>query len=524
MTTVDAVVVGAGPNGLVAANVLSSAGWEVVVVEAEARPGGAVRSDDSLGEGHVVDTCSAFYPLAVASPAMATLGLERYGLSWRHAPVVVGHDLEDGPALLWRDRRATAEALEATHPGDGERWARWSRRFEAIEAELMSAICTPFPPARAGGRLLRSLGPSGLLRLGRLALVPLRQLVEEEGFGPAAAALLAGCGAHGDLGPDDAGSAFYGWLLAMLGERHGFPVPEGGADRLTGALVRRLEANGGALVCGEPVVAIRVVAGRAVGVETAAGRRLYARRAVLADVPAPALYGGLVGWEHLPPALADDLRRLVLDRPVVKVDLALSAPVPWRAPELAEAATVHLGGELDGLAAAHAALAAGRVPARPFVIVGQPGRADPSRSVVGQVVWAYTRAPRTALGHPELVEATRRALEATLERHAPGVTASVVARRVLGPAELAAHDRSLVDGAINGGTAAPFQQLVLRPVPGLGRPETPLGGLYLASSSAHPGGGVHGACGWNAARAALRAGRPGPAATLAGARRTLAVG
>ncbi|MFF1798414.1 phytoene desaturase family protein, partial [Kitasatospora sp. NPDC058263] len=259
--------------------------------------------------------------------------------------------------------------------------------------------------------------------------------------------------------------------------------------------------------------------GRALGVRTADGQSHRARRAVLADVPAPTLYGALVGWEHLPPRTRADLRRFQWDFSTVKVDWALNGPIPWTAPEAAAAGTVHLGADLDELSDYALQLSTGRLPRRPFALLGQMTTTDPGRSPAGtESAWAYTHVPqviRDDLGDAGITgrwdtretEAMAERIEDQVERFAPGFRDRIVARRVLTPPLLEERDPSLVGGAINGGTTAPHQQLVFRPVPGTGRPETPVAGLYLASSSAHPGGGVHGACGANAARAALRSHR-----------------
>jgi len=271
-----------------------------------------------------------------------------------------------------------------------------------------------------------------------------------------------------------------------------------------------------------------VRSGRAVGVRTADGREVGARRAVLADVPAPQLYLDLVGREHLPPRLLDDLRRFQWDDATVKLDWALSGPIPWTA-EVAGAGTVHVVGGLAETTAYSQQLERGVVPERPYLIVGQMTTTDPSRSPAGtESAWAYTHVPARPRGDGAGVlagdwGAGDRArfvdrVEAQMEAFAPGFGSRVVARHVQFPADLQAADASLVGGAVNGGSAGLHQQLVFRPTPGLGRPETPVAGLYLASSSAHPGGGVHGGPGSNAARAALRAtttGRLALAATRA---------
>ncbi|GAB3803632.1 hypothetical protein GCM10027605_25870 [Micromonospora zhanjiangensis] len=296
----------------------------------------------------------------------------------------------------------------------------------------------------------------------------------------------------------------YGWLLAMLGQQVGWPVPAGGAGRITDALLARLRDRGGRVRTGTPVERVLVARGRAMGVRTAAGEALRARRAVLADVPAPALYLDLVGAARLPSRLVDDLTRFRWDGSTVKVDWALAGPVPWRNPGLRGAGTVHLGGDLAGLRAGAATLAAGGLSDDPFLLVGQLAVADPARAPAGaESLWAYSHLPFRRHWSTEDVAAQVARMEAALERHAPGFGRLVRGRHVAGPADLERGDPSLVGGAVGGGTSAAYQQLFFRPVPGLGRADTPIDRLFLAGASAHPGGGVHGGPGANAARAAL---------------------
>lgn len=331
-------------------------------------------------------------------------------------------------------------------------------------------------------------------------------MAEETFAGAGGGLLLAGNALHTDLSPEASAGGLFGWLLCSLGQQHGFPVPEGGAGCLTAALVRRLESKGGRVECGQRVTKIEVRGGRAVGVVTAGGTAHDARRAVLADVVAPSLFLDLVGAGHLPPAFVKDLGRFQFDHGTVKVDWALSGPIPWSSPEAAGAGTVHVADSMDELTMYSAELATGRIPTHPFLIVGQMAVADPTRS---NTAWAYTHVPQGAWDDAD-TERFADVVQARIERLAPGFGDVVVGRHVFTPTSLAAANESLVGGAVNGGTAQIHQQLVFRPAPGLARAETPVAGLYLASSSAHPGGGVHGAPGANAARAALlRARWPG---------------
>lgn len=513
--TADAIVIGGGHNGLVAANLLADAGWDVLVLEANQNAGGAVRSASLTAPGFRNDLASAFYPLGVSSPPLRRLRLTEHGLRWRHAPAVLAHLLPDGrAAVLGLEPDRTAASLDAFAAGDGGRWLSAYAQWRRFGPAVLSGLFTPFPPVRAGAAALRRLGPARALRAARQALLPVRRLGEEMFAGEGGRLLLAGCALHTDLTLEEAGGGVYGWLLAMLGQQYGFPVPEGGAQGITDALVARLKSRGGRLMCGIRVDRIAVAAGRAMGVRTAGGEWWRARRAVIANVPAPTLYRELVGSSRLPAGLLADLDRFTWDAATVKVDWALSGPVPWINPEVAGAGTIHLGGDLGGLGRYAAAVAGDEVPFEPFLLVGQMTTADPSRSPAGtESLWAYTHLPWRPDWTADAIARHVERMERTLERHAPGFRDLILARHIAGPAELAAGNANLVGGAIGGGTASPYQQAVFRPVPGLGRADTPIDRLYLASSSAHPGPGVHGGPGANAARAALARDRPvlGPA-------------
>jgi phytoene dehydrogenase-like protein len=514
----DAVVIGAGPNGLVAANLLLDAGWSVEVLEAADTPGGAVRTAEITEPGFHHDLGSAFYPLTVASPVIRRLRLERFGLRWIRPEIPVAHvDGDDRVAAVHPDPADTCAGLDAWCAGDGAGWQHLYGRWQRTDGQFTRALLDPFPPVRAGVALTRRLGRRGLLELTRMAVLPVRRLAEEEFRGAGGGLLLAGNALHADLMPETAASALFGWLLACLAQDVGFPIPEGGAGRLTGALVERCRAAGGRIRCAAPVEAVTLARGRAVGVRLRSGEEVAAGRAVLADVAAPTLYRELVGAAHLPDELVDDLTRFQWDAGTVKADWALDRPVPWRAEIARRAGTVHLAASLDHLSAWSAALNMGRIPADPFLLVGQQSIADPTRCPAGAAtLWAYTHVPRDVRGDagPDGItgawttadrDAMADRIERTIEERAPGFRASIRTRHVTSPRDLEAMDANLVGGAIGGGTAQIHQQLVFRPVPGLGRAETPIPGLFLASASAHPGGGVPGAGGANAARAALAA-------------------
>jgi phytoene dehydrogenase-like protein len=512
----DAVVVGAGPNGLVAANLLVDAGWDVLVLEAQDEPGGAVRTAEVTAPGFRNDLFSAFYPLAAGSSVLGRLRLERYGLAWSHSPAVVAHPTPDGPtAVLHRRPEDTAAALDAFASGDGEAWLRLYARWQRLGPHLVAALLAPFPPVRPGLRLAAAVGPRRLAETARFGLLPVRRLADEHFRGPGGGLLLAGNALHADVAPDAAPSGMLGWLLASLGQDVGFPVPVGGAGELTAALVARFAAAGGSLRCRAAVD--RIVTEptgrrhRAVGVEVA-GARVRARRAVLADVDAARLFRDLVPAEAVPAAVRRRLAAVQRGWATVKVDWALDRPIPWHDPVVGTAGTVHLAASMDELSRGTADIVAGRLPRDPFVVLGQMTVADPTRSPPGtESAWAYTHVParlRDAGGGARPlagvdVKTVVEAVEDRVERLAPGFASHVLARHVMGPADLEARDANLVDGDIGGGTYQLHQQLVFRPWPGRGRPETGVAGLYLASASAHPGGGVHGACGANAARAAL---------------------
>lgn len=517
--TYDAVVVGAGPNGLVAANVLADAGWDVLLLEAQPEVGGAVKSAADVHPGFVHDTFSSFYPMAAVSPVIPGLRLEDHGLSWCQAPAVLGHPLPDGRwAVLHREVDDTADALDAMHPGDGEAWRVLCAEWQRIGPALTQALLTPFPPVRAGLRTLAKLPSVGGLQYVRTLLEPVATLGPVRFGGPAASLLLGGNAMHADLPLEGPGSGVLAMLLTMVGQHQGFPVPQGGAGQLSAALARRFASRGGEIRCGVRVDRVLVEHRQTRGVVTADGESIGAR-AVVADVAAPALYGGMVAWSELPARVKTAMSRFELDPGTIKVDWALSGPVPWTNAPASAPGTVHLADSLDEMGEAQAAIAHHLVPAKPFLLVGQMTTTDPTRSPAGtESMWAYTHIPQQVRGDQgpdgltgrwDASENERMAdrLQQRIEKYAPGFGSRVLARRILGPRDLEARNANLVQGALSGGTLNLHQEVIFRPIPGLGRAETPIRGLFLGSASAHPGGAVHGACGANAARAALAAAR-----------------
>ncbi len=495
-----AVVIGAGPNGLAGAIALARAGLDTLVLEAQAHPGGAVRTEALTLPGFRHDTFSSVYPAAVASPVFARLPLADHGLEWVHPEVCMAHPLEDGGAIgLHRDLERTVDALEGARPGDGRAWARfvgpYLRHFDAVRATMLSG----FPPVGGPLQLLAQTGPLAAARFGALVAVPATELARRLFAGSGARAWLLGAAAHGDAPVTAAGSAVAGFYLNLLGHAVGWPSPRGGAQALTDALVAHLRSLGGEVVCGARVDRVESSAGRVTGVVLADGTR-HPATVVLADVMPRALLGmtgdALGGWYRA---------GLVRYRPgpaTLKLDWALDGPIPWAAEAARGAGTVHVGGDAAATARSLAEARAG-VPERPFLLLGQQSVADPTRAPEGQhTAWAYTHAPvgcRAQLASASSVEAVER----QVERFAPGFRDRILARHVLGPAELEARNANLVDGDVGGGSYGGLQS-VFRPLPSVSPYRTPIDGLFLASAATFPGGAVHGVPGDAAARAALR--------------------
>jgi phytoene dehydrogenase-like protein len=420
---------------------------------------------------------------------------------------VVGHARsasDDDAPVIYRDPSRTAAELDRRCAGDGDNWWRLVEMWRTIKAPLLETLFSPFPPLRGPMQLLHRLGTAEALRVARLLMLPAAVMARELFKGDAARLLLLGNAMHADVPIDAPGSGAMGFLMTMLAQDVGFPVPVGGAGRLTAALVARGAAAGAQLECGQRVDAIDVRDGRAVAVRTAGGRTVRVRRAVIADVSAPQLYEQLMPDVAIPRRLRQDLAHFTWDAPVMKTNYALDAPMPWRSKSLRDVGTVHLGADHHGLIRWLADLNTATVPNKPFILFGQMTTADPSRSPSGtESAWAYTHLSRDT-NDDESADMLAVTVDRVLEEHAPGFGGHVVGRVVQRPSDLEANDANLSGGAINGGTAQLQQQIIFRPTPGFGRAETPLANVFLGSASAPPGGSVHGICGRNAAQAALK--------------------
>jgi phytoene dehydrogenase-like protein len=506
MDDVDAVVIGSGPNGLVAAALLARAGWRVTVLERSAVAGGAVHSGEHTVPGYVHDTYSAFYGLLHCSPVLTELGLDR-AVEWAHFPVPVAAAVSPHhSALCHRDPSRTAADLARRAADDGPAWLELDRWWMGVGRYFLAQMLGPIGAPGPGLAFARRARREGLFDTTQLLVGPLEELCAAQFSDPAARALLAAGASHADVPVDHPGSTPAALILALAAQQLGMPVPVGGAGRLAAALVDAVTDAGGVVRTSAEVTRVVVERNRVTGVETADGGRLRVGRAVLADTGPRALFHGLVGADLLPARFLAGLRRFRYGTGVFKVDLALDGPAPWASPELGEVGVVHLTGDLDAMAHAAHQARRGTVPDQPMLIVGQQTVADPSRAPAGgHTLWIETHVPPVPRPGPWAVckDGFLDVVMARLEDHAPGLGARVVGRAVRTPEDLEQENPNLVGGDLGAGSSALDQQLVFRPVPGWFRSRTPVKGLYLCSASTHPGGGVHGMAGHNCARRVL---------------------
>ena len=462
-----AVVIGSGPNGLSAAIHLARNGLSVEVHEAAPIPGGGARSGELTLPGFIHDLGSAVHPMGFSSPFFRSLPLAKHGLKWIQPPTPLAHPLDDGTAVLMsRSLDATADALGS----DGPAYRRLYRPFAENWDELAIEILRPLP--------IIPRHPLLVAKFGLKALQPANMLARRVFAGERARALFAGCAAHSFLNLDEPLTAAFGVIFGATAHSGGWPIPQGGSQAITTALIGVLESYGGRVVTNSHVDRLH---------------QLGDPDLILCDV-SPRQFVQLSG-DRLPDSFRRALQDFRRGPGIFKMDWALQQPIPWKAKECLTAGTVHVGGTIDQIAESERAPEQGRLSPRPFTLVAQPTLFDRSRAPDGKhVAWAYCHVPN---GWPGSALAE---IENQIERFAPGFRECILARSAFGTADMQRYDENLIGGDISGG-AADLKQFFLRPT--WRRYSTPLKGVYLCSSSTPPGGGVHGMCGFHAARWAL---------------------
>ncbi|HEU0209918.1 MAG TPA: NAD(P)/FAD-dependent oxidoreductase [Candidatus Udaeobacter sp.] len=467
-TQYDAVIVGSGPNGLAAAITLAQAGCSVLVCEANATIGGGARSAELTLPRFVHDICSAVHPLAAGSPFFKTLPLERFGLRWIHPEIPLAHPLEDGAAAcLYQDLALTAKELDGDSRAYRCLMKPLARNWEKLATEFLRPM------------LHVPRYPLALARFGIPAIFPANFLAKLIFRNEPARALFGGIAAHSFLPLEAPVSSAFALVLGIAGHAVGWPIPHGGSQQITNALASYFRELGGSIEVNRRVENLN---------------ELPTSRAVLLDI---SVWEFLRVAKQLPAPYRHRLERFRHGPGVFKIDYALSEPIPWKAEPCRRAGTIHLGGTLDEITAAEREISQGKIPERPFVLVAQQSVFDETRAPRGQhTLWAYCHVPFNC----QLDVADR--IELQIERFAPGFRDCILARHKMGPADLVTSNANLEGGDINGG-AANLMQLIARPILSSKPYCTPLRGVYLCSASTPPGGGVHGMCGYHAARLAL---------------------
>jgi len=472
----DAVIVGAGPNGLAAAITLAKVGRRVLVREAQPTIGGGVRSAELTLPGFIHDVGSAIHPLGVGSPFFQTLPLAAHGLEWVYPPAAVAHPLDDGTAVIAK------RGVDETAHDLGRDAPAYSKLMGPLTADwdiIASSFLGPLKPLRAARH------PLALSRFGLRAIRSARGLARGLFAEERARALFAGMAGHSFLPLDEPPSAAFGLVLGVSAHALGWPLPRGGAQKIADALAAHLRTLGGEIEVDAPVTSLD---------------DLPSARAVLCDVTPRGLLA--LAGNRLPPGYRRRLERYRYGPAAFKVDFALDGPIPWKDPACLTAGTIHLGGTLDEIAFGESEVTQGRCPERPYILLAQHTLFDPSRAPAGKhTVWAYCHVPNGST-----VDMSGR-IEVQIERFAPGFHDRILARHVSTPASLERTNMNIVGGDINGGRQD-ITQLFTRPTLRIPPYSTPAKDIFICSSSTPPGGGVHGMCGYNAARAALRQSSP----------------